>query len=960
MPDPVETPFTLLSPTGGGTPLPEGVTLVGGVVLDLVGANGVQVVSQLAARDLYVGYYSSEFGLIGTQEGFTPALIAALGGGLSEAAVRITVFDGDTAPGDFDSHQNELFVNGVNFGDFTDVETLTTDDKGNGIGTLSQGFANGQLDTGFFHLTDPGALAELFASLSEGVASFELRDDDPGENFFDFTQGIDGSIIGVGQPPNISPIIDDIEVSGSVVEGSQFTLTVSASDADLGSGVLTYEFDFDGDGVYEISNTTGIASRRFIDDGLRSINVRVTDPNGASDTETITVDVENANPTLTLDDLAPLTAGGVLTLSGLIIDPGTSDTFTLTIDWGDIGSPGRFETITFDASTAGQQAFTLRHTYADPDGSYSLRATLTDDDGGRFVRVRDVNPPNDAPTIKLGNVLAVNENGVLVLTGTVNDPDTRGTLTISVNWGDGTGTSVETVTLGPVGTGGRSFRLEHVYRDDPEAGSAYTITAAVTDEDGAKTTTTAQATVHNVDPEWTGGTGAGLPNGQRISGRSLDISGVFKDVGLADTHKVTIDWGDGRSIDSDLHPMVFPVFNDGAGSGSFVAHHTYIHGGIFQVVSRLHDDDGGADASYDTLYVSGVGLSEDGELQIVSDTTATNAMVYLAAPSGGGGAGSMRVVSDIGNAGTPSFAKGLVNSVRFVGSEQGDTLTLADTTTQRTLLQGYGGADDLRGGSGNDTVEGHNGADVLFGREGWDHIVGGFGNDQIYGDYASASGGAGDLLEGNVGNDTILGGGGRDTIEGGLGKDWLSGGNGEDTVCGGDSGDTIFGDEDRFVPLSGSGESPSSTRGGSTRTSDGSGPVIREAAVSTMDRADYLKGEGGNDLIYGQGGNDLLFGNLGYDTLVGGAGRDTLSLGGDSDLVIFWQGDGADVIVDFKPRQDRVDLSGLDRSGINSGEDVIARAEQIGDDVFIGLRGGDSILFEGLTIKELSADDFLF
>ena len=39
---------------------------------------------------------------------------------------------------------------------------------------------------------------------------------------------------------------------------------------------------------------------------------------------------------------------------------------------------------------------------------------------------------------------------------------------------------------------------------------------------------------------------------------------------------------------------------------------------------------------------------------------------------------------------------------------------------------------------------------------------------------------------------------------------------------------------------------------------------------------------------------------------------------------------------------------------------VIARAEQIVDDVFIGLRGGDSILFEGLTIKELSADDFLF
>src|SRR4051812_14081315 len=48
--------FTTTSPTGGGQALPSGVTEVGGIVLDLVGTNGVRVVSQLPASSLYVGF----------------------------------------------------------------------------------------------------------------------------------------------------------------------------------------------------------------------------------------------------------------------------------------------------------------------------------------------------------------------------------------------------------------------------------------------------------------------------------------------------------------------------------------------------------------------------------------------------------------------------------------------------------------------------------------------------------------------------------------------------------------------------------------------------------------------------------------------------------------------------------------------------------------------------------------
>src|SRR5262249_4841535 len=118
----VPTAFTMQSPTADG-PLPTGVTPVGGIVLDLVGLNGRRVVSQAPADTLFKGTFGSSPGTVGTQTGFSAALLGRLGGGLSEAAVRVTLFDGDTSPGAFDYRDNVLLVNGVSLGNFSDVVT---------------------------------------------------------------------------------------------------------------------------------------------------------------------------------------------------------------------------------------------------------------------------------------------------------------------------------------------------------------------------------------------------------------------------------------------------------------------------------------------------------------------------------------------------------------------------------------------------------------------------------------------------------------------------------------------------------------------------------------------------------------------------------------------------------------------------------------------------------------------
>ncbi len=197
------TSTTTTSPAGGAVP---GITEIGGVVLDLIGTNGARVVSQLEASALFEGFSSNNPLTIGVQSGFGATQVSALGGGISEAAVRITLQDGDTAPGNFDQNENTLLVNGVSFGDFSNVATVQT--TSDGLTELSStfGFGNNILSTGWFFSNDAAGLSSLFSSIvSTGEVVYELDDVDPGDNFFDFTLGIDGSLVNVGQGPTTSP-----------------------------------------------------------------------------------------------------------------------------------------------------------------------------------------------------------------------------------------------------------------------------------------------------------------------------------------------------------------------------------------------------------------------------------------------------------------------------------------------------------------------------------------------------------------------------------------------------------------------------------------------------------------------------------------------------------------------------------------------------------------------------------
>ncbi|WP_407025297.1 hypothetical protein [Roseococcus sp. DSY-14] len=205
------TPFTRNSPANGA--LPAGVTEVGGIVLDLTGTNGTRVVAQLSAASLFVGFSNDGTPVgfrgnpltIGELSGFTPAVVTALGGGLSEAAIRFTLYDGDTAPGNFDDGDNTLLIGGQSFGNWSSVSTQETSGDGLTLFSSGTGFGNNILSTGFFYSTDATALAALFGEISSGTVSFKLQDTDPTDNFYDFTQGLAGGLINVGTGPVVVP-----------------------------------------------------------------------------------------------------------------------------------------------------------------------------------------------------------------------------------------------------------------------------------------------------------------------------------------------------------------------------------------------------------------------------------------------------------------------------------------------------------------------------------------------------------------------------------------------------------------------------------------------------------------------------------------------------------------------------------------------------------------------------------
>jgi hypothetical protein len=293
---------------------------------------------------------------------------------------------------------------------------------------------------------------------------------------------------------NNTPPSGTLGNNGPVREGSSTTVSFSnASDpssADAAAG-FHYSFALSPSGLagtYAAAGTASSASFTFADNGSYTVYGRISDKdNGYSDYQT-TVAVTNvapANVALTLSAVS-INEGQSVTLGGSFTDPGTLDTHSVAINWGD-GSTGTMVNL-----AAGVLTFTgVTHQYLDnpvglPNGSFPISVTVTDKDGGAGAGGTSVQVKNVPPTADLSGPL----NGVpgqpRTFTFSALDPsptDQSAGFSYTINWGDGTPQNPpnpDVQTISRLAGNGSGVAVDHIYTTT----GSYMVQVTATDKDG--------------------------------------------------------------------------------------------------------------------------------------------------------------------------------------------------------------------------------------------------------------------------------------------------------------------------------------------------------------------------------------------------------------------------------------------------------------------------------------------
>jgi len=347
-------------------------------------------------------------------------------------------------------------------------------------------------------------------------------------------------------------------------------------------------------------------------------------------------------------------------------------------------------------------------------GLYRARVLSQGGTTGEYFLARDF-----APTVSVSVVSAIIEEADDVqLDGTIDDPDLLNSHTVTINWGPGEGSS--TIFLAP---GDLTFTATHTYADDnPTISSSdlYPIAVTVVDSHGAEGAVGTSITVNNAAPVMASAATDATPADIAVVGETVNATATYTDVGIQDTHTVSIDWGDGS-----------PTTAGSASGGAAIGSHAYSAGGIYTVTMTVTDDDSESDVLTTTAYVTGVGVI-NGQLQIIGTNIDDHVSVNLV---GSGGEQVVRVHASFlppypGFIDVPLAGIGSILLSLFDGD---DHATLAGNMTLPAVLDGGAGADHLSAGGGGAVVLGGSGNDFLQGGQGNDILIGGTGADQLNG-----------------------------------------------------------------------------------------------------------------------------------------------------------------------------------------------------------------------------------
>jgi hypothetical protein len=176
-------------------------------------------------------------------------------------------------------------------------------------------------------------------------------------------------------------------------EGSLIHLDASGSTHPQGAPLRYYWYD-DAEDEYCHQFNSPACFWIWDDDWSGAVNVDVSS-GGLRSCATAMVTVENVAPIVETEEDHSAFVGDIVDFSVEVFDPGTKDTHTTTIDWGD----GTIETGTVKLEGSDHPLIPISgnvvgsHIYA-VDGVYTVTLTVTDDDNGKGVTTFNVTVRN--------------------------------------------------------------------------------------------------------------------------------------------------------------------------------------------------------------------------------------------------------------------------------------------------------------------------------------------------------------------------------------------------------------------------------------------------------------------------------------------------------------------------------------------------------------------------------------
>ncbi|REK12570.1 MAG: hypothetical protein DWQ37_11655 [Planctomycetota bacterium] len=501
---------------------------------------------------------------------------------------------------------SEQFTYAIDWGDGSPVDSgAATIDVPGGPGTPTQGSFDGAhiyADNGLYTVTvtvtddDGGSDTATFHVLVNNVAPTLTVP----ENIV-IDEGTTLSIEDIGQFSD--PGFDNpLNVGGEVRE--QFTYSIDwGNGLDVESGAPTIDV-IGGPGVPTQGSFDGAAGY-YPDDGVYTVTVTVSDDDGGTAVATFTVTVQNVDPVLSLEGNQVLDEGSTFTIDATFFDPGadnpareTSESFMYTIDWGD-GTPPQMgiPTVTTPPLTPSEGFFGGSHVYAD-NGLYTVTVTLVDDDGGVAVETLTVQVNNVAPTLVVppdqnaqqGELLFLEDIGQFTDPGFDNllnvDGETTERFSYSIDWGDGSPIDSGEAPIDQPGGPGMltegSFNGGHVYN---QAG-VFEVVVTVVDDDGGVASDSFLVVISSAPILLVSGPDQTVNEGSVLF---VEDIGQFVDSlpGGAAAYEYTIDWGDGRGVDSGLATIDFVGGEETLTSGSFNGSHIYADNGLYTVTLTI-------------------------------------------------------------------------------------------------------------------------------------------------------------------------------------------------------------------------------------------------------------------------------------------------------------------------------------------------------------------------------------